>query len=70
MKRLSMCTLFFVALMFAVAPSALAGQVAPVPTNSTAQMLEGPVPWPPPGHSFEGPVPWPGPGLVRGLKQV
>lgn len=63
MKRLPLCTIFFVALICALAPSALAGQVSPVHIDKTAQMMDGPVPWPPPGLTFEGPVPWPHGGI-------
>ena len=63
MNRLRLCTLFVVALTFAVTPSASAGQVSPVHIDKTAQMMDGPVPWPPPGLTFEGPVPWPHAGL-------
>ena len=61
MNRLRVFTLFFVALIFVAVPSALAGEITAVNTNSTSQMAEGPVPWPGPG--FDTPVPWPGPGF-------
>lgn len=48
MNRLLICTLLFVILSFALAPSALARQSIPVHTNPTPRMAEGPVPWPSP----------------------
>lgn len=64
MKHLPVCTLCFVALMFALAPSALAAQAIPVHSNPTATMIDRPVPWPLSGTTFDTPVPWPPSGLT------
>ena len=64
MKHLPICTLCFVALIFALAPSALTAHVSPIHISPMSQVAQGPVPWPPPGNTFQGPVPWPGPGVT------